>query len=94
MYEYIQKSPENFRGFLYYARVIDPTILMELYSLVALHTKPTIKTAKKHLFSNYSATHPDAVTEYRRSRMIIHIYSDAFYISETKERSRSGRHYY
>ena len=36
----------------------------------------------KTQFLNYSATHPDAITEYRKSGMILHIYSDASYISK------------
>ena len=58
-------------------------MLMALNSLAAMQTKPTIKPRKKITqFLNYSATHPDAITEYRKSGMIIHIYSDASYISE------------
>ena len=34
---------------LYYARFIDPTMLMALNSLAALEAKPTIETVKKSL---------------------------------------------
>ena len=79
--------------FLYYARSIDPTILMVLKSLAEVQTKPTIETVKQITqFINYSATHPDSITEYRKSGMIIHIYSDAFHISEPKARSRAGEY--
>ena len=58
--------------FLYYARAEEPKMLMALNSLAAVHTKPTIKTAKQiNKILNFSATHPDAVTEYRRSGMIL-----------------------
>ena len=70
-------------------------MLMALNSLVSIHATTIIETAKQTTqLLNYSVSHIDAVKEYRRSVMIIHIYSDAFYISETKERSRSGGHYY
>ena len=61
--------------FLYYARDIDTTMFMTLNSLVVVHTKPTIETSK-HItkFLNYSATHPDAVKEYRKSVIILRIY--------------------
>ena len=65
---------------------------MVLNSLAAVQTKPTIETARQVTqFLNYSMTHPDAVTEYRRSGMIIRIYLDASYISEPEARSRAGR---
>ena len=58
---------------LYYARSIDPRILMELKSLSTVQTNPTIETAKKKThFLNNSATHTDAVIEYRKSGMILH----------------------
>ena len=66
-------------------------MFMSLNSLAAVQTKPTIKTAKQITqFFNYSVAHPDAVTEYKRSGMIIQIYLDASYISEPEARSRSG----
>ena len=41
-----QKRLQKFVGdFLYYARAIDPTMLMSLNSLAEVHTKPKIKTA-------------------------------------------------
>ena len=43
---------------------------------------------------NYSASHPDAVTEYRRIRMILHIYSYASYISEPEAHIRLGRYFF
>ena len=64
--------------FLHYAIPMDPTILMALNSLMVVHTKPTTETAKMITqFLNYSASHPDVVTEYRRGGIIIHIYLDA-----------------
>ena len=79
-----QKRLQKIVGkFLYYARAIDPTMLMALNSLAAVQTKPKIETAKQITqFLNYSAIHPDAITEYRKSGTIIHIYSNASYISE------------
>ena len=64
-------------------------MLMALNSSAAVQTKLIIETAKKTKFLNYSATHTYTITEYRKSGMIIHIYSDASYISEPEERSRA-----
>ena len=79
---------------LYYARAVDPTILMGLNSLVTVQIKLTIETAKQiNQFLNYIATHPETVKEYRRSGIIIHIYSDELYISEPEARNRAGGYF-
>ena len=58
-------------------------MLMVLNSLAAVQTNPKIETAKQVTqFLSYRTTNPDTVTEYRRSGIIFHIYSDASYISE------------
>ena len=43
---------------------------------------------------NYSASHPDAVTEYRRSIIILRIYLDKSYISEPEAGSRAGGYFF
>ena len=51
------------RKFLYYAKAIDPKMLMSLNSLSAVQTNPTIENAEQITkFLNYSATHLYAVT--------------------------------
>ena len=42
--------------------------------------------AAVHLL-NYAATHPDATVRFRASDMILHIHSDASYLSKPKARS-------
>ena len=81
--EYNQKIlQKNVGKLLYYARAIDTTIFMFLSFLAAMQTNQTIENANQITqFLNYSATHIDAITEYRKSVMILHIYSDASYIS-------------
>ena len=79
---------------LYYARAIDPTMLMALNYLAAVQKNPIIETAKQITqFLNYSATHPDAIIEYRKSGMILYIYSDASYISEPEAQRRAGGYF-
>ena len=71
-----------FEKFLYYDRAIDLTILMSMNSLEAVQINAKIKPAKQITsVLNYSASHTDIVTEYRRSGMILHISSDTNYIS-------------
>ena len=69
-------------------------MLIELNSLEAVQTNMTIETTKQITqFLNYSATHTGTVTEYIKIRMILHIYSDASYISEPEAKSRSGGYF-
>ena len=80
---------------MYYGRAIETTMLISLKSLVVVQTKPKNKIAKKITqFFNYSASHSEAVPEYIRSGMILHIYSDAYYISEPEARSRAGGYFF
>eukprot|EP00804_Cyclotella_cryptica_P004405 CCRYP_006820-RB/>CCRYP_006820-RB protein AED:0.39 eAED:0.39 QI:0/0/0/1/0/0/2/0/323 len=44
-------------------------------------------------FLNYTMTHQDAMITNRASNMILAVHSDASYLSETKARSRAGRHF-
>ena len=89
--ESYQKRLQKIVGkFLYYDGAIDTTMLMALNSLAELQTIPTIETSKQiTTFLNYSASHPYSVIECRRSRMILHISSDASCISEPEARSRA-----
>ena len=75
-------TPEDCWKFLYYDGAIDPTMLMALNSLAAVHIKPKIEKVKQITqFLNYIESHPYTVAEYRRSRIILYIYSYESYIS-------------
>ena len=59
---------------------------MALNSLAAVQTNPRIENMKQIAqFLNYRATHPDAVTEYIRSGMVLHIYLDASYMTGSSQ---------
>jgi hypothetical protein len=81
--------------FLFYARAFDPTMLYAFNALAAAQSKGMPVTAKAlvHLL-NYCATHPDAKIQYRASDMILHIHSDASYLTEAESRSRAGGHHF
>jgi hypothetical protein len=76
---------------LFYACAIDSTMLVALGTLASAQSQGTKATAKActHLL-NYCATHPNAVIRYTASGMILHLHSDASYLSEAKARSRAG----
>jgi hypothetical protein len=76
---------------LYYARSVDPTVLMPLNDIATEQTKATEKTqAATNQPFYYLATHPDAAIRYHASEMILHIHSDASYLSVSNARSRLG----
>jgi hypothetical protein len=67
---------------LYYARAVDPTVLMPLNDIATEQTKATEKTqAATNQLLDYLATHPDATIRYHASDMILHIHSDTSYLS-------------
>jgi hypothetical protein len=75
----------------YYARAVDPTVLMPLNDIAMEQTKATEKTqAATNQLLDYLATHPDATIRYHASDMILHIHSDASYLSVSNSRSRLG----
>jgi len=82
-------------SFLYYARAVDPTILIALSAIAAQQSAPTEeKLARVNQFLDYMWTHPDAKIRYRASDMILNLHSDASYLSAPKARSRAGGYFF
>jgi hypothetical protein len=80
---------------LYYTQAVDVTLLVALNSLAAKQSKGTENTAKAIIqVLNYCATHLDATLRYHASGMVLHIDSDASYLSMPKARSCVGGHHY
>jgi hypothetical protein len=76
---------------LYYARAVDPTVLMPLNDIATEQTKATEKTqAATNQMLDYLATHPEATIRYHTSDMILNIHSDASYLSVSNAWSRLG----
>jgi hypothetical protein len=76
---------------LYYARAVDPTVLTPLNDIATEQTKATEKTqATTNKLLDYLATHPDPTIRYHAYDMILHIHSDASYLSVSNARSRLG----
>jgi hypothetical protein len=75
---------------LYYAPAVD-FVLMSLNDIATEQTKATEKTqAATNQMLDYLATHPDATIRYHASDMVLHIHSDASYLSVSNARSRLG----
>ena len=81
--------------FLYYARAVDNTMLPALGTLATQQAAPTQHTMNAVIqFLNYAVANPDAVLRYHASDMVLHVESDASYLSETKARSRYAGYQY
>jgi hypothetical protein len=76
---------------LYYSRAVDLTVLMPLNDIATEQPKATEKMqAATNQILDYLATHPDTTIRYHASDMILHIHSDAFYLSVSSARSHLG----
>ena len=82
-------------AFLYYARVIDNTMLKKITELGSLQATATEAVARKVAdFLQYAATYPVTKVTYHASDMTLHTHSDASYLGESKGRSRiAGFHF-
>jgi hypothetical protein len=79
---------------LYYARAIDPKLIMPINVLASEQSNATEVTADKVIkLLNYCNTHPEK-KRYHASDMIWHIHSDAYYLSENEAKSRAGGFFY
>jgi hypothetical protein len=74
---------------VYYSRYVDPTVIMPLNDIATEQTKATEKTqTATNQLLDYLATHPDGTIRYHASDMILHIHSNASYLSVSNARSR------
>jgi len=91
----IKRLQEIIGVLLYYARMVDSTMLVALGTLAAAQSQGTQATMDAAMqLLNYAATHPNARIEYRKSEMIMHVTSDASYLSVSGARSRAGGYFY
>jgi hypothetical protein len=70
-------------------------MLTAINSLASQQAKATVETMKGvvHLL-NYCATHPDATVRFIACDMILHVESDASYLTSPRARSRAGGYHY
>jgi hypothetical protein len=80
---------------LYYARAVDPTLMMTINVLASQQSKATADTADKVIkLLNYCNTNPEKKIRYHASDMILYTHSDASYLSEREAKSRAGGFFY
>jgi hypothetical protein len=81
--------------FIYYARAVDPTLIMPINVLASEQSNAIEVTADKVIkLLKYCNTHPETKNCYHASDMILHIHSDASYLSENEAKSRAGGFFY
>ena len=70
-------------------------MLASLGYIAVQQAKVTEKTYADTLWLlNYAATHPNSTIRYTASDMVLHIHSNASYLSKPQSRSRAGGHYF
>jgi hypothetical protein len=80
---------------LYYARAVDPALIMPINVLASEQSNATAVTADKVIeLLNYCNTHSETKIRYHASDMILHIHSDASYISQKEAKSSAGGFFY
>jgi hypothetical protein len=76
---------------LYYARAVDPTLIMPINVLASEQSKATSETAYKVIkLLNYCNTHPETKIRYHASDMILYIHRYASYLSEREAKIKAG----
>ena len=81
--------------FLFLGRAVDSTLLCPISAIAAQSSKPTEDTMKYTTqFLDYVSTQEEAVLTFSASDMQLAVHSDASYLSEPKERSRAGGHFF
>ena len=80
---------------LWYARIVDNTLLKALNTIARKQSAPTELTNKwANQILDYCATNPDAKIQYQASNMQLKIHSDASYLNEPNARSSfAGYHF-
>jgi hypothetical protein len=79
---------------LYYARLVDSTILTTLNAIATQQAAPTESTMEeiKQLL-DYCASQEEAIVTYHASDIILAVHSDAGYLNKRKLQSRAGGHF-
>ena len=93
--EGIQIPQQIIGTLLYFARDVDPPLIVALGVLVSAQLKGTVTTSEATMkILDYCATHSDTCIRYKAISMVIYIHRDATYLSESQSRIRSVGHFY
>jgi hypothetical protein len=91
----IKEIQHDVGSILYYAQVVDITVLMALSSIAREQTQGTTNRMEKaKQLLDCLAMHPDATIRFRASDMVLNVHSDASYLSEMKTHSCACGHFF
>jgi hypothetical protein len=91
----IMRTQQVLGTLIYWARVVNPMIIPIISAIAFEQATATYTTLEKLTqLLNYCAMNPNATIQYAASDMVLHIHSDASYLSEPKARSRIGGHFF
>jgi hypothetical protein len=91
----VNKLQQLTGALLYYARAVDPKLIMPINVLASEQSNTTEITAEKVIkLLNYCNTHPETKIRYHASDMILHIHSDTSHLSDNEAKSRDGGFFY
>jgi hypothetical protein len=80
---------------LYYARVVNPTLLAALSAIAARQSNGMqAVTDACHQLLGYVATHPNAGLRYHACDMILTVHTDVSYLSKAGGKSQAAGHFY
>jgi hypothetical protein len=86
----VNKLQQLTGALLYYARAFYPTLIIPINVLASKQSRATADTADKVIkLLNYYNTHPETKIRYHASDMILHMHSDASYLSEKEAKSKA-----
>ena len=90
--KYINLVKQIIGTLLYYAIDVDPTMLVAVGAIASQQSKATQETRDATIWLlNYVASHPNTTIRYNASEMVLHLHSDASYLSEPGARSGGAR---
>jgi hypothetical protein len=80
---------------LYYARAVDPTLLVTLSTLASAQAAPTEYTMSLvKCLLDYVATQPNTILTYKKSDMILSVHSNVSYLSKARAHSQVSGHFF
>ncbi len=80
---------------LYYARAVDPTLLVQLSAIATCQNNGARAVADPcHQLLDYDATHPNAGIWYKACNMVLSVHTDVSYLSKSGGKSRAASHFY
>jgi hypothetical protein len=89
----IKQVQKIVRSILYYARVVDMTVLMALCTIASEQTKGTERTLEKaYQVLDYLAMHHATTVQFCASNMVINIHLNVLYLSKPNAFSKACGH--